>query len=67
MFNSTIFDLAFGLVCVFLAVSLLTSALTEALSTALSLRAKTLLSGIKQLLNDQKLPRPQPIPRLHPP
>jgi hypothetical protein len=59
MFNSTIFDLAFGLVCVFLAVSLLTS--------ALSLRAKTLLSGIKQLLNDQKLPRPQPIPRLHPP
>jgi hypothetical protein len=55
MFNSTIFDLAFGLVCVFLAVSLLTSALTEALSTALGLRANTLLTGIKQLLNDEGL------------
>jgi hypothetical protein len=55
MFNSTIFDLAFGLVCVFLAVSLLTSALTEALSTALGLRANTLLGGIKQLLNDKDL------------
>jgi hypothetical protein len=55
MFNSTIFDLAFGLVCVFLAVSLLTSALTEALSTALGLRANTLLTGIKQLLNDEDL------------
>jgi hypothetical protein len=55
MFNSTIFDLAFGLVCVFLAISLLTSAVTEALSTAVGLRAKTLLSGIKQLLNDKDL------------
>jgi hypothetical protein len=55
MFNSTIFDLAFGLVCVFLAVSLLTSALTEALSTALGPRANTLLKGIKQLLNDKDL------------
>jgi hypothetical protein len=52
MFDSTIFDVAFGLVCVFLAISLLTSALTEAVSTVFGLRANTLLSGIKQLLND---------------
>jgi hypothetical protein len=52
MFNSTIFDVAFGLVSVFLAISLFTSALTEGVSTIVNLRARTLLSGIKQLLND---------------
>ena len=54
MFNSTIFDVAFGLVSVFLSISLFTSALTEAVSTIVHLRARTLLSGIKQLLNDPK-------------
>jgi hypothetical protein len=52
MFNSTIFDVVFGLVSVFLAISLFTSALTEALATLVGLRARTLLGGVKQLLND---------------
>ena len=52
MFNSTIFDVVLGLVSLFLAISLFTSALTEAVSTLINLRARTLLSGIKQLLND---------------
>ena len=52
MFNSTIFDVAFGLVSVFLSVSLFTSAVTEGLSMLVGLRARTLLSGVKQLLND---------------
>jgi hypothetical protein len=52
MFSSTIFDVVFGLVSVFLAISLFTSAVTEALSTLVGLRARTLLSGVKQLLND---------------
>jgi hypothetical protein len=55
MFNSTTFDVVFGLVSVFLAISLLTSALTEAVSTIVGLRARTLLTGIKQLLNDPNL------------
>jgi hypothetical protein len=54
MFSSTIFDVVFGLVSVFLAVSLFTSAVTEGLSTLVRLRARTLLSGVKQLLNDQQ-------------
>ena len=52
MFSSTIFDVVFGLVSVFLAVSLFTSAVTEGLSMLVRLRARTLLSGVKQLLND---------------
>jgi hypothetical protein len=52
MFNSTIFDVVFGLVSVFLAISLFTSALTEAVSSIINLRARTLLNGMKQLLND---------------
>ena len=55
MFNSTIFDVVFGLVSVFLAMSLFTSALTEAVSTIVGLRARTLLTGIKQLVNDPNL------------
>ena len=43
MFNSTIFDVVFGLVSVFLAISLFTSALTEAVSSIINLRARTLL------------------------
>jgi hypothetical protein len=54
MFNSAIFDVVFGLVSVFLAISLFTSALTEAVSTIINLRARTLLSGVKRLLNDSK-------------
>jgi hypothetical protein len=52
MFSSTIFDVVFGLVSLFLAVSLFTSAVTEGLSMLVRLRARTLLQGVKQLLND---------------
>jgi hypothetical protein len=54
MFSSTIFDVVFGLVSVFLAVSLFTSAVTEGLSMLFRLRARTLLGGVKQLLNDSE-------------
>ncbi len=53
MFNSVIIDVAIGLVLSFLAVSLAASAITEAISSAMKWREKTLLEGIKALLNDQ--------------
>jgi hypothetical protein len=52
MFNSTILDVAIGLVFCFASVALFVSAVNEALASALKLRHKTLLAGIKQLLND---------------
>ena len=52
MFNSTILDVAVGLIFTFLAVSLVASAVTEAMASGLGWRAKTLLSGVKALLND---------------
>jgi hypothetical protein len=53
MFNSVIIDVAIGLTLSFLAVSLAASAITEAISSAMKWREKTLLEGIKALLNDQ--------------
>lgn len=55
MFGSTILDVIVGLVCVFLAISLVASSTTEAVSSLMNLRAKTLLAGVKQLLNDPGL------------
>ncbi|HUZ91918.1 MAG TPA: hypothetical protein VMU78_08470, partial [Methylocella sp.] len=52
MFNSTIIDVAIGMVLSFLAVSLAASAITEAFSSVLKLREKTLLKGVQDLLND---------------
>lgn len=52
MFGSTTIDLAIGIIFVFLAVSLVSSTVTEAIASAFKLRSKTLLSGIKDLLND---------------
>lgn len=52
MFNSTILDLAVGLIFTFLMISLVASAATEAAASALRWRANTLLDGIKALLND---------------
>lgn len=52
MFNSLIIDVAIGLALSFLAVSLAVSALTEAISSALKWREKTLLEGVKSLVND---------------
>jgi hypothetical protein len=52
MFNSTVLDVAVGLIFSFLAVSLLVSAIMEALASALMWRSNTLLKGVKDLLND---------------
>lgn len=52
MFNSTILDVAAGVIFGFLAVSLFTSASVEAINSLLKLRSRSLLSGIKALVND---------------
>lgn len=52
MFNSTVLDVAIGLIFTFLAISLAVSALVEAVASAMKWRSSTLLSGIKDLLND---------------
>jgi hypothetical protein len=52
MFNSTVLDVAIGLVFTFLAISLAVSAIVEAVASAMKWRSSTLLSGIKDLLND---------------
>jgi hypothetical protein len=51
MFNSTIIDVAIGMVLSFLAVSLAASAITEAISSWGQWREKTLADGIQALLN----------------
>jgi len=51
MFNSTIIDVAIGMVLSFLAVSLAASAVTEAISSWGQWREKTLADGIQALLN----------------
>ena len=55
MFQSTIVDVVIGLIFTFCAVSLAVSALTEALATALKWRAKNLLDGVADLLNDPQV------------
>ena len=52
MFNSTVLDVAIGLVFTFLAISLAVSAIVEAMASAMKWRSSTLLQGIKDLLND---------------
>jgi len=52
MFNSAVLDVGIGLIFAFLAVSLVASAVTEALASMLKWRSATLLTGIKNLLND---------------
>ena len=52
MFNSTVLDVAVGLIFTFLAVSLAVSAIVEALASKKSWRSGTLLEGVKSLLND---------------
>jgi len=49
-----ILNVAIGLAMTFGTVSLVTSAIAEAFASLLNLRSKTLLAGIKQLLNDPK-------------
>jgi hypothetical protein len=52
MFNSTVLDVAIGLVFTFLAISLAVSAIVEAMASAMNWRSSTLLQGVKDLLND---------------
>ena len=52
MLNSTILDVAIGLVFCFASVALFVSAVHEGIASLLKLRHETLRTGIKQLLND---------------
>jgi hypothetical protein len=52
MFNSTVLEVALGLVFCFSAVSLIVSSINEGIASFLKLRSKYLLSGLKTLLND---------------
>src|SRR5580700_7665908 len=52
MLNSTILDVAIGLVFTFLAMSLAVSAIVEAVASATKWRSTMLLQGVKDLLND---------------
>jgi hypothetical protein len=52
MLNSSVLDVAIGAIFGFLAVSLMTSAIVEAFNSFLQLRAKSLLTGIKNIVND---------------
>jgi hypothetical protein len=54
MFNSPVLEVAIGLVFTYAGVALMVSSITEAISSALKLRAKSLLIGVKQILNDQQ-------------
>ncbi|HVN89326.1 MAG TPA: hypothetical protein VMT61_05900 [Candidatus Binataceae bacterium] len=55
MFNSSVLDIAVGLIFTFLAVSLVVSVAVEALAAMLKWRSTTLLEGIKSLVNDPDL------------
>jgi hypothetical protein len=52
MLNSTVLEVAIGLVFCYSSVTLIASALYEGLATFLKLRASTLWDGVKDLLND---------------
>jgi hypothetical protein len=52
MFNSTIIDVAAGLLFAFMAVSLAASSINEAIASLLNSRGTALLAGIRKLLND---------------
>jgi hypothetical protein len=55
MFNSSVLDIAIGLIFTFLAISLLVSTIVEAIASIMKWRSTTLLEGVKSLLNDPKL------------
>ena len=52
MFNSTVLEVAVGMVFCFAAVALIVSSIYEAIASIFGLRSKTLLTGVKALLND---------------
>jgi hypothetical protein len=54
MLQTSILDVAIGVVFTFLAISLVTSAIVEAVASLLRLRARFLLRGIEEMLNDPR-------------
>jgi hypothetical protein len=52
MFGSTILEVAIGLTFCYASLALITSTIQEAIASALRLRARSLLGGIKTMLND---------------
>jgi len=54
MLNSSVLDVAIGLIFTFLAFSLAVSSLLEAIASMLKWRSTILLQGVKDLLNDQR-------------
>jgi hypothetical protein len=52
MFNSTVLEVAIGLTFCYAALALIVSSLQEALTSITRLRARTLLAGVKTMLND---------------
>lgn len=52
MFGSTVLEVAVGLTFCYATVALIVSTVQEALASALRLRARSLLAGIKSMLND---------------
>ncbi len=52
MLNSTTLEVAIGLVFCYASVALIVSSINEAIASALKLRSKSLLTGVKTLLND---------------
>ena len=53
MLNSTVLEVAIGLVFCYASMALIASSLYEAIASLFKLRAKTLLAGVKSLLNDK--------------
>jgi hypothetical protein len=53
MLNSTVLEVAIGLSFAYAAVALIASSIYEAMSSLLKLRARSLLDGIKAMLNDE--------------
>jgi hypothetical protein len=54
MFNSSVLEVAIGLVFCYAAVALLASSVTEAIASAPQLRARSRLAGMKCLVNDPR-------------
>lgn len=52
MLNSTVLEVAIGLVFCFASISLIASSINEAIASLFKLRSRTLLAGVKSLLND---------------
>ncbi len=54
MYNSTVLEVAIGLVFCYASVALITSAIYEAIASWLNLRSKTLFNGVQRLLSEDE-------------